>query len=274
MKKTGWVWEIYKLLFLDIWHRRFFNLPIQTLQPQSADFSLKEKEEYLKQLNLYISCLDEKNHQIDKLPTSPTLFYGDHPSSLDAMFVYFALFGRKLWFVSFLYNQLHFKFLKNRTVPVASRFAAQKITPLGMKMKLSSRLENLDEKMAREMNLQVPEVVADKIFKKEDVVIFPSGGWGKWQDGIGFALDLIYEKNPNFNLNLQPIKIVSFREIHSVLHGWAQFFGFKVGGVIKIRFGQNKTLTEMGKQSFMKLKDRKQRAKAIRAWLEEDYRQL
>ncbi len=271
MKKNGWVWEIYKLLFLDLWHRRFFNLSIR---PQDTDFSLSEKEEYLQQLNLSIVCVDGKNHQLDRLSASPTLFYGDHPSSLDAMFVYFALFGRKLWFVSFLHNQLHFKFLKSRTIPVASRFAAQKLTPLGMKMRLASRLENLDEKMAREMNFNVPEVVADKVFKKEDVVIFPSGGWGKWQDGIGFALDLIYRKNPSLSLNLQPIKIVSFREIHSVLHGWAQVFGFKVDGVVKIRFGQHKTLAEMGKQGFMKQKDQKLRAKAIRAWLEEDYRQL
>lgn len=87
-------------------------------------------------------------------------------------------------------------------------------------MKLASRLENLNELEAREMNLQVPAKVMEKITLGDDVVIFPSGGWGKWQDGIGFALDMIYQEKPNLALNLQPIKIISFRELHSVVHGW------------------------------------------------------
>lgn len=271
MKKTGWAWNIYQLLFLDLWHRRFFNL---SLKPQNIDFSKQQKDEYLKSLKIQIESVDQGGRLIENLPPSPTLFYGDHPSSLDAMWVYFALFGRKLWFVSFLHNQLHFLFLKNRTIPVAAWFAAQKLTPLGIKMRLASRLENLNEVGAKKMNLTVPELVREKIFQGDDVVIFPSGGWGKWQDGIGFALDLIYEKNPNLSLSLQPLKIFSFREIHSVLHGWSHVFGFDIEGKVRIRFGEAKTLSELGKQSFMQLKDRKQRAKAIRAWLEKDYQSL
>lgn len=269
MKKTGWAWELYKLLFLDLWHRRFFNLEIK---PQEADFSDKQRKDYLNSLNLEVESIGLDKLPLRNLPESPTLFYGNHPSSLDAMFVHFALFSRKPWFVSFLHNQLHFEFLRKRTIPVSAIFAAKKLTPLGMKMKLASRLESLDTDDSRKMNQAVPTLVAEKIFKKEDVVIFPSGGWGKWQDGIGFALDLIYEKNPKFNLNLQPIKIISFRELHSVIHGWLHVLGLKVGGKVKIHFGQTKTLQEMGAQSFMKMKDKKLRAKAIRAWLEEDYR--
>lgn len=50
--------------------------------------------------------------------------------------------------------------------------------------------------------------------------------------------------------------------------------GLNLKGEVKIRFGKVKSLQEMGQQKFMKLKDKKQRAKAIKAWLEEDYRQL
>lgn len=109
MKKTGWVWIFYKLIFLDFWHRRFFNVQIK---PQDLDFGNQQKVEYLNLLGLKINLLDSANQPLGNLPSSPTLFYGDHPSSLDAMYVYFALFGRRLWFVSFLHNQLHFKFLK------------------------------------------------------------------------------------------------------------------------------------------------------------------
>lgn len=269
MKKTGWAWELYKLLFLDIWHRRFFNLSIK---PQLVDFTEQQKNEYLKSLKIEVLSVDKKNQSLEFFPDSPTLFYGNHPSSLDALFVHFVLFARRPWFVSFLHNQLHFAFLKNKTIPVSAYFAAQKFTLLGMKMQLARRLENLGEAESKKMNLEVANLVAKKVLQKDDVVIFPSGGWGRWQDGIGFALDIIYEKNPSFKLNLQPLKIVSFRELHSVIHGWLHVLGIKVNGKVKIRFGQTKTLQEMGKQSFMKLNDRKMRARAIRSWLEDDYR--
>lgn len=271
MKNQGWVWRVYKFIFLDFWHRRFFHLPIE---PRTVDFSAKQKDEYLKSLNLKITLLDKDRSLLKNLPPTPTLYYGDHPSTLDALFVYFALFSKQPWTVSFLHNKLHLAFLKNRTIPVGARFTAQEPTPLGLKMKLACRLEDLSAEECLAMNRAVPEVVTDKLLSGQDVVIFPSGGWGDWQDGIGYALDNLYQKQPNFQLTIQPFKLISFRELHAVLHGWLHILGWRVKGEVKIKFGQSHDLKQIKNLPAMKSSDKKSRAKAIRAWLENDYRNL
>lgn len=158
-------------------------------------------------------------------------------------------------------------------IPVGARFAARKFTPLGLKMKLAQRLENLSETECRSLNQAVPETIAQKLLNRESVVIFPSGGWGRWQDGLGFALDLVAQQNPDFQLTLQPVRIIDFGELRSVVHSWLHIFGWRADGVVKVKLGQPKTLSELTKQSFMNSADQKTRAKAIRAWLEADYRQ-
>lgn len=269
MKKKGWVWKLYRLLFLDIWHRRFFNLP---LNPEITNFSDQQKNQYIGALNLKIKAIDLFNQPLSRLPKTPTLYYGNHPSSLDALFVYFVLFSKKPWFVSYLHNMLHFKFLSKKTIPVGASFVSQNFSPLGLKMKLACRLENMSDDECRTMNRSVPSLVAEKLLAGEDVVIFPSGGWGNWQNGIGFALNEVYEKKPNFDLRLQPIKIISFREIHSVIHGWLHIIGIKIPGTVKVKFGPAKNLSDLNEQIFMKNEEVKDKAKGIRKWLEEDYR--
>lgn len=271
MKKTGSVWKIYKLIFLDIWHRYFFNL---TIKPQDLDFTLEQRDQYLDSLNLSLQLVDGQGQPVKQLPASPTLYYGNHPSSLDSLFYYFSLFAQQPWIVSFLHNQLHFAFLQRRTIPVGAKFIAQKITPLGLKMKLASRLENLSDQACLKMNRAVPKVVVEKLLKGENVAIFPSGGWGEWQDGIGFALDLLLRTKPDLKLTLQPLKIVSFRELHSVLHGWLHVIGVNVAGLVTIKVGQSMTLAELKTQPFISLTDPKSRAKAIRAWLEKGYQEF
>lgn len=271
MHKTGWVWLFYRFLFLDLWHRRFFHLQHK---PDLVDFTSTQKDEYLQELNLSLKLVDKNSQLINELPKSPTLYYGNHPSSLDALFVYFALFKKKPWIVSFIHNQLHFSFLKKRTIPVGAKLAAKKITPLGLKMKLACRLEKLSDEECRQINLGVPAEVVQKLLKGQDVVIFPSGGWGKWQDGIGFAIDLLYQQNQNAKINLQPLKIVSFREAHSVLHGWLHIFGFKIPGVVKIKLGDKKKIKDLSLLDLDSIADSKIRAKKIRSWLEADYQRL
>lgn len=271
MNKVGWDWSLYRFLFLDLWHRRFFHLKHK---PDLVDFTDAQKNEYLQELNLSLKLVDKNNQPIDALPKTPTLYYGNHPSSLDALFVYFALFKKKPWIVSFIHNQLHFAFLKKHTIPVGAKMAAKKITPLGLKMKLACRLEKLSDDECRQINLGVPAEVAQKLLNGQDVVIFPSGGWGKWQDGIGFAIDLLYQQNRGAKINLQPLKIVSFREVHSVLHGWMHIFGFKIPGVVRLRFGDKKQLNDLDSLGLDLIADSKMRAKKIRAWLESDYLQL
>jgi hypothetical protein len=268
MKKEGIVWKIYRLLFLDIWHRRFFNLPVN---PEHVDFTKRQKDTYLSLLNLQIKVVNYLNQPVVSLPKTPTLYYGNHPSSLDALFTYFVLLEKRPWFVSYLHNMLHFKFLSSRTIPVGARFVSKNLTPLGLKMKLASRLENMSDDECRVMNRLVPNLVAKKLLAGEDVVIFPSGGWGNWQDGIGFALNEVYQKNPDFDLRLQPIKIISFREIHSVIHGWLHIFAIKIPGTIKVKFGKTKKLSDLNGQVFMRNEETKNKAKGIRKWLEDDY---
>jgi hypothetical protein len=273
MKTNTLTWKLYKLIFLDLWHHQFFH---SEMKPQQVAFSDQELASYLSELNIKIEGKDGQKSVDFKEDQPLTLFYADHPSSLDALFIFAFLKKVDPIFVSFLHNVLHFAFLEKRMIPVAAYFKAKQWNLLGMKMKFARSIENLSEKEAQAINKKVVPSVLETLDKGRSVIIFPSGGWGKWQDGIGFVVDKYYQKNPQGKLTLQPLKIKSFREIHSVCHSLCHWLGIRVKGKITIAVGEQYQLPDFAKKhsEIFLITDKKQRAKAIRAYLEEAYRKL
>jgi hypothetical protein len=271
MKTDTLTWKVYKLLFLDIWHHQFFHCK---LKPQEVDFTDQELSDYLDELNLSIKGYQGSQEVkfTDKQPV--TLFYANHPSTLDALYVYVLLKKVDPFFVSFLHNELHFKFLKKRTIPVAAYFKSQEPNVLGLKMKFAKAIEAMDKDQARRMNKQVSQKAVQKLAQGKSVVIFPSGGWGKWQDGIGFIINQFYEQYPKRELVLQPLKTKSFGEIHSVLHGLLHCMRIKVPGKVRIKVGKKILLSQLLKNEIPQTNDLKQKAKSIRFYLEDNYKKL
>jgi hypothetical protein len=272
MKTESFAWKVYKLLFLDIWHHQFFH---SRLKPQQTDFTEEQLADYLSELNLTVTGY-RGNDKINFTKDQPvTLFYASHPSTFDAFYVYALLKKVDPFFVSFIHNQLHFKFLEKRIIPVAAYFKAQEPTLLGAKMKFAKVIEDLDEDQARRINRQVTQKAVQRLANGDSVVIFPSGGWGKWQDGIGFIISQFYEQYPKRELVLQPLKEKSFREIHSVLHGFLHSLGIKVPAQVRIEIGEKHLVSQlMNVETIKQIKDPKKKSKKIRAYLEKAYQKI
>lgn len=273
MKTNILAWKIYKFLFLDIWHHQFFHSKIK---PQDNDLRGDKLDEYLSELNLSVIGIDIKDGKevifTDDHPV--TLFYTDHPSSLDALYFYAFLRHVDPYFVSFLHNQLHFKFLSKKIIPVAVYFKSQQLSPLGMKLRFARRIEDMNEVQAKEMNSQVVPNAVEQLSKGNSVIIFPSGGWGEWQDGIGFIISQFHEKYPNKELIIQPLKMKSFGEAHSVIHGYLNMLGIKIKAIVKIMVGHRFLLSKLSKEVIFQTDNEKQRAKSIRSFLKKSYSQL
>jgi hypothetical protein len=274
MKKKTLVWKIYKFLFLDFWHRKFFNSEIK---PQEEDFSDdKLIEEYFKELNLKVFGFDviKKEKVAFKKQSNPTIFYVNHPSSLDALFVFYFLKRIDPIFISFAHNSLFFKFLESRTIPVAARQRSKVNDLLGMKLKLAAVLEDFDKEQSKTNNKLVVGKAVKQLAAGRSIVIFPSGGFGDWKDGIGFIIGQYYDENPTKDLFLQPLKMTSFGEAKSVYHGMLHTLGIKIKSVVKIKVLPETSLSELNKLNFFKEKDKKKRAKAIKKYLEDNYKKF
>ncbi|MDH5533167.1 MAG: 1-acyl-sn-glycerol-3-phosphate acyltransferase [Candidatus Pacebacteria bacterium] len=273
MKINSLAWKIYKLIFLDFWHHQFFHSKIR---PQDSDLNGDQLDEYLKDLGLLVKGIDINDGKevifTDDHPT--TLFYADHPSTLDALYFYTLLRHVKPYFVSFIHNKLHFKFLGRKMIPVAAYFKSQQLSPLGMKLRFARRIEDMDEVQAREMNSQVVPIAVEKLSRGESVIIFPSGGWGEWQDGIGFIISQFHQKYPNKELIIQPLKMKSFGEFHSVIHGFLRMLGIKTTAVVQILVGHRFLLSKLSKEVIFQTENEKQRAKSIRTFLKKTYNLL
>lgn len=270
MNKDSFSWRIYKLVFLDVWHRKFFNSQIK---PQEDFLEGNQLKKYLDELNVQVIGFKEGKQYSFDVNQPPTLFFANHPSTLDALFTYKLLQKVNPYFVSFIHNKYHFKFLEKRMIPVAAFFAAEKINLLGMKMRLAKRLENLNENEAHEINRKVPSEAVKLLSQGKSVVIYPSGGWGRWQDGVGFIIVEYLKQNPGNELILQPLKSKSFREIHQVIHGLMHCLGIKVLAKVKIEVGDQYFISEIGKK-FSDINDEKSKAKAITICLEEEYKKI
>jgi hypothetical protein len=273
MKTNILSWKVYKFLFLDIWHHQFFHSKIK---PQDVDLDRDKLDSYLKQLNLSVIGTDTDDGKevifTDEHPA--TLFYADHPSSLDALYFFTLLRHVNIFFVSFLHNKLHFKFLDKRMIPVASYFKSQQLNPLGMKLRFARRIEDMDEVQAKEMNFQVVPSAVEQLSKGNSVIIFPSGGWGEWQDGIGFIISKFHKKYPNKELIIQPLKMKSFGELQSVFHGVLHMFKIRVKAIVRIEVGRKFSLSKLSKEAIFNTENEKQQAKSIRAFLEKSYKLL
>lgn len=270
MVKKSLKWKIYKLLFLDIYHHKFFNSEVK---PQDDYLTEKKFEKYLSDLNLeIIATRNGKEIKFDD-DQPVTLFYGDHPSTLDAFFIYYVLRKVDPYFVSYVHNKYHFKFLENRTIPVSEYFASKKINPLGLKLRLAT-MDNYTQEKANWINSQVCHKAVYQLSKGNSVVIFPSGGWGHWHDGIGFIVSQFHEQFPSRKLMLQPFKEKSFGEVHSVVHSILHTIGIKVPGKAIINFGQEINSTKIYKEKFKDIEGNKKRAKSIRSYLEKKYKSV
>lgn len=272
MRTDTLAWKVYKFIFLDIWHHKFFN---SRLKPQEIDFTEEVLLKYFEEINLAVKGYRGVKEVKFTKEQPVTLFYASHPSTLDALYVYALLIKVNPFFVSFVHNELHFKFLKKRTIPVAAYFRAREPSLFGIKMKFARAIEEKNEDQARRINSQISQKVVQQLANGKSVVIFPSGGREKWQDGIGFIISQFYEQYPKRELVLQPLKEKSFGEIHSVLHSLLHSLGVNVFAEIKIEVGEEKLIYDLLNNSVIKkIKDPKKKAKEIRAYLEKEYQKL
>jgi len=266
MKQNFWRW-LYKFIFLDIVHGGFFH------QKEKPDFSTatstNDLKSFFKEIGIEI-FLDKKKSKEDLSNTS-TLIYSNHPTSFDPLMIVVAENLEKVKIVSVLVNKLFFPFYEDRIIPVASTCTTPRLSPGVLQTRVAEKAENFTKDEAEKTNHTVPELAVQSLVQKTPVLIFPPGATNQWHDGIGFIVDEFVRKNPTKKLNFQPLHVSGTTTVGMLWHGWKSLFGFKKPLQMKITRGKNFDLSFLKKEKLLDIEDKKTRAKAIRAFLEEKY---
>lgn len=258
---------IYKVFFLNFLFRNYFQ---QGFSFDENFLSIYQMKKYFKKvgININLNEADNKNR------STPTIYYSNHPTFLDPLFVTYVEQTFDASFVAFSFNQFVFPFLKDNLIPVATRPKIKGVNPLiYLMLKLIKKIENFDQDEISKINKKVVPLVTKSLSKKKPVLMFPTSVGKYWQDGMGFIVNDFVKNQSEKKLLFKPIFIEGVSAPQLVIHGWKRILGIKTELEIKVVRGKVFDLTELKENNLFLIENSKKRAKAIKKFLEKKYRE-
>jgi len=216
-----WAWAIYKLFFLDGLFSFYFK--------KHNLGQVKTSREYWQDLGIEIEA------NLDRQLPESVILYANHKSWFDPLFIA-AIVDKKWKVVATNINTRVFEKWSAQMIGVPSQSLVKVGVPAWPKHWLAAQVENFNQDGMKQTRRRVVEQATAHLEEKGSIMIFPTGGSGKWAHGLAnLAIGI---RDVDVKPNFWPVKISGVSEWQLIQHGWKKLLGLNSQVKVELKFGQ------------------------------------